>query len=240
MIPKKIHYCWFGGNPLPNDVKKCIESWKKYCPDYEIIRWDESNFDINCNSFIKDAYAVKAWAFVSDYARLKIVYENGGIYLDTDVELLKSLDDLLVNKCYFAVQQSDYLANTGLGFGALKGSEIVKKMLDEYDDLEFDNGNREQLSCPIVNNITLEKYGFKKSDDIIYLDDGNVIIYPPKYFDPIAPGNSKNLMCECTYSIHHYTATWTNKGNRLKRKIMNMVGQDRINKLKGFIKHEKK
>lgn len=91
MIPKIIHYCWFGGNSLPSDVLKCIKTWEKYCPDYEIKRWDESNFDVNSHPFIKAAYESKAWAFVSDYARLKVVYENGGIYLDTDVELLKNL-----------------------------------------------------------------------------------------------------------------------------------------------------
>ena len=107
MIPKKIHYCWFGKNPLPADVKKCIESWKKYCPDYEIIEWNESNFDITQNPFMKAAYENKAWAFVSDYARLKVVYDNGGIYLDTDVELLKSLDSLLENPCYLAIQQKE-------------------------------------------------------------------------------------------------------------------------------------
>ena len=84
MIPKIIHYCWFGGNPLPTDVKRCIESWKKMCPDYEIKRWDESNFDVNAHPFTKAAYEAKAWAFVSDYARLKVVCDNGGIYLDTD------------------------------------------------------------------------------------------------------------------------------------------------------------
>ncbi len=91
MIPKMIHYCWFGGKPLPKDVLDCIKTWKKYCPDYEIKRWDESNFDVNSHPFMKAAYEAKAWAFVSDYARLKVVYDNGGIYLDTDVELLKNL-----------------------------------------------------------------------------------------------------------------------------------------------------
>ena len=94
MIPKKIHYCWFGGNPMPEKDKKCIESWKRYCPDYEIIRWDESNYDVSKNRYMKEAYEEKKWGFVPDYARLDIIYNEGGIYLDTDVELVKNLDDL--------------------------------------------------------------------------------------------------------------------------------------------------
>ena len=120
MIPKIIHYCWFGGNPLPMDVKKCIESWKEKCPDYEIKCWDESNFDVNAHPFTKAAYEAKAWAFVSDYARLRVVYDNGGIYLDTDVELLKNIDFLLPYEGYIGVQQAGCYCTTGLGFGAIK------------------------------------------------------------------------------------------------------------------------
>ena len=95
MIPKVIHYCWFGGNPLPEEAKRCIESWKKYCPDYKIIEWNENNYDVNSNEYMKSAYKEKKWAFVSDYARIDVVYKYGGIYMDTDVELVKGLDNLL-------------------------------------------------------------------------------------------------------------------------------------------------
>ncbi|MBR4241618.1 MAG: hypothetical protein IKR97_05300, partial [Eubacterium sp.] len=105
MIPKKIHYCWFGGNPLPDSVLKCIESWKHFCPDYEIIQWNEENYDINKFQYAKEAHDAKKWAFVSDLARLDIVYNEGGIYLDTDVELIRSLDSLLDNKCFLAIEQ---------------------------------------------------------------------------------------------------------------------------------------
>lgn len=234
MIPKKIHYCWFGGNKLPKEVKKCIKSWKKYCPDYEIIQWNESNFDINCNDFVKKAYENKSWAFVSDYARLKIIYEQGGIYLDTDVELLKNLDDLLSHTSFFGVQQADNQVNTGLCFGAEKGANIVNEMLKEYDYIEFDIHNKEQIICPILNTKALFNYGFVFSDEIQNID--NNYLYPPKYFDPIAPGDSKNLMNHKTYSIHHYSATWTKKGNRIKRMIINLIGQERINRVKRIIK----
>lgn len=109
MIPKVIHYCWFGNNPLPNDVKKCIKSWEKYCPDYEIKRWDEHNFDVYQNEFIKSAYDAKAWAFVSDYARLKIIYDEGGIYLDTDVELQKNLDGLRKMMVFLLYNKKDII-----------------------------------------------------------------------------------------------------------------------------------
>ena len=117
MIPKVIHYCWFGGNTKPASVLKCIESWKKYCPDYEIREWNEENFPVGDNLYCKQAYEAKKWAFATDYARLVIVYNNGGIYLDTDVEVIKPLDDLLNHK-FFIGRQQGFQVNTGSGFGA--------------------------------------------------------------------------------------------------------------------------
>ena len=231
MIPKKIHYCWFGGNPLPKDVKKCIESWKKYCPDYEIIKWDESNFDINCCNFVKEAYYNKAWSFVSDYARLKIIYDNGGIYLDTDVELIRNIDDILNSNCYFSLQQEGNYVATGLGFGSVKGTQILQEMMNEYELIKFENNNREKFTCPLINTKVIKKHGNYNNNKISILGE-NIKIYPAKYFDPISPGDTKNLMCKETYSIHHYSATWTKLSNRLKRKIINLIGQDKINSLK--------
>ena len=117
MIPKKIHYCWIGGNPLPELAIKCIESWKKYCPDYEIIEWNEKNYDFRKNQFMREAYDEKKWGFVPDYARLDIIYEHGGIYLDTDVEIIKPLDSLLKEQGFAGMEQPGIVA-LGLGFGA--------------------------------------------------------------------------------------------------------------------------
>lgn len=231
MIDKKIHFCWFGGKKLPKDVKKCIQSWKNNCIDYEIIRWDETNFDINCCEFVREAYKNKAWAFVSDYARLKIIYENGGIYLDTDVEIVRSLDELLENKCYLAQQQDGNYINTGLGFGAEKNAGIIKEMLDIYDTITFDNNKKIEIACPILNTKVVKKHGKYKEDEISIFNS-NVKIFPPKYFDPLAPGNTKNLLCEEMYSIHHYNASWSSNSNILKRKLINLIGQDKINALK--------
>lgn len=235
MIPKVIHYCWFGNNPLPFEVKKCINSWKKICPDYEIRRWDETNFDVYQNDFIKSAYGSKAWAFVSDYARLKIVYDKGGIYLDTDVELKKSLDELRKNEGFFAIQQEGHYCNTGLGFGAKKENEIVKTMLDLYDDLIYSEENKFSIACPYLNTKALEKYGYSYSDDVIVIH--NNLVLPPRFMDPIAPGkNKENLLCNDTVSIHHYSASWMDDKTVRRRKIIRIIGEKRIYKIKKILK----
>ena len=131
MIPKIIHYCWFGGNPLPELAQKCIESWRTYCPDYEIKRWDETNFDVNCCDYVRKAYEVKMWAFVSDYARFKILYENGGVYFDTDVELIKPIDDLLAKGSFMGLEESDKVfVAPGLGLAANPGLDLTEELLD--------------------------------------------------------------------------------------------------------------
>ena len=137
MIPKIIHYCWFGGNPLPPSAEKCIESWKKFCPDYEIRRWDESNYDITKNQYMQEAYQCKKWGFVPDYARLDIIYDHGGIYLDTDVEIIKTFDELLDCVAFGGVEQESPYVALGLGFGAEKGNDIIRQLRDKYDELHF-------------------------------------------------------------------------------------------------------
>lgn len=232
MIPKIIHYCWFGGNPLPMDVKQCIESWKKMCPDYEIKRWDESNFDVNAHPFTKAAYEAKAWAFVSDYARLKVVYDNGGIYLDTDVELLKNLDFLREYQCYIGVQQAGHLCTTGLGFGATKSNPVVQRMLGKYDQIVFSEEKKAEFACPYLNNEAMEEIGYSYNEDSP-VDLNGTLVLPPKYLDPIAPGEGmKFLCCEGTVSIHHYSASWMGNKTKLKRKIIRIIGQENVSKLK--------
>ena len=135
-IPKVIHYCWFGGNPKSKLIENCINSWRKKCPDYEIIEWNESNFDINCCDYVKEAYEAKKWAFVSDFARLKIIYDNGGIYLDTDVELISSLEKFLEYDSYFGFEDSEHI-NTGLGFGAVKHNPILEVMINDYFKIQM-------------------------------------------------------------------------------------------------------
>ena len=138
MIPKKIHYCWFSGNKMPKEFEAYIASWKKNCPDYEIIRWDETNYDVSRNTYMKDAYKEKRWGFVPDYARFDIIYQEGGIYLDTDVELLKSLDPLLDNPCFLGFEDKNHI-NPGLGFGAERGNPVIKALCDMYKQIDFYN-----------------------------------------------------------------------------------------------------
>ena len=135
-IPKVIHYCWFGKGEMPKIAQKCIKSWKKYCPDYEIICHNEENFDISQNRYMKEAYDAKKWAFVSDFVRLKVIYDHGGVYLDTDVELLKPLDPLLECRGFMGFDEKGIVA-TGLGFGAERGNEIVGAFLKDYEDIPF-------------------------------------------------------------------------------------------------------
>lgn len=208
MIPKIIHYCWFGKNPLPELAVKCIDSWKRFCPDYEIIRWDESNFDINCNSYLKEAYEAKKWAFVSDYARLRIIYENGGIYFDTDVELIKPIDNLLDEKCFFG-SETDGWANTGLGFGAECENPIVLDLLSMYDNRHFEKvrGVYDLTPCPALNTEPLVKKGYVFSKSLVWRNK-DFSVFPPEYFCPLDYETGVLTVTNNTYSIHLFSALW--------------------------------
>lgn len=234
MIPKVIHYCWFGGNPLPLVARRCIATWKKFCPDYEIKRWDESNFDVNCHPFVKAAYEVNAWAFVSDYARLKIIYENGGIYLDTDIKMLKSFDPLLENQCFLGSQQQGTCIATGLGFGAVQCSEIIRKMLGQYDGVIYTERNKRNMTCPNFNTEALEAMGYQYSDKIVRLP--GVTVYPPEFFDPITAGNYKNLLSNKSFSIHLGSMSWMSQKNRWKRNLICLIGVEKVEWIKDLLR----
>lgn len=217
MIPKIIHYCWFGKNPKPKNVIKCIKSWRRYCPDYEIVEWTEDSFDIAENLYCKQAYEAKKWAFATDYARLKIIYENGGIYLDTDVEIVKSLDCLLNHSCFFGRQQGTQI-NTGAGFGAEKGHPAVKIMLDGYENVPFINFNGEMdlLTCPHRNSEWFYKNGLEYSD--IYQEICGAAIYPVEFFSPKDAWSGKLTITKNTISIHHCDASWKSKDKKKEAK----------------------
>lgn len=234
MIPKKIHYCWFGGKPLPHEYEKYINSWKKFCPDYEIKRWDESNFDLNSNDFVKEAYNAEKWSFVSDYARLKIIFDEGGIYLDTDVQIVKNLDFLLINKCFFAEEIGGYV-NTGLGFGSEKGNIIVKDMMSMYDGhfLKCD-GSFDMTPCPEKNTKSLIGYGYQYSGENIWKEK-NVTVYPPQYFCPMDFETGNIILTSDTVSIHHYSAEWHSITEKkiidISRKCISKFGKKRGKKI---------
>ena len=210
-IPKTIHYCWFGGNPLPKLAQKCINSWKKYCPDYDIKRWDETNFDLDCCDYVREACQEKKWAFVSDYARFKILYENGGVYFDTDVELIKPIDDIVEKGSFMGLEQSEEISvATGLGLGADVGSSLLEEILDSYHHSHFiknESGSYETVVTRVTRIIL--KYGSINPKEISEVAEIN--IYPSEYFCPLSFYTGKMTITNNTRSIHHYTASWFSK-----------------------------
>lgn len=205
-IPKIIHYCWFGGNPLPEDAKKYIESWKKYCPDYEIIEWNEENFDVNCNDYVKEAYNAKKWAFVSDYARLYALVNYGGIYMDTDVEVIKSLDSFLKHDA-FSGFETDTSIPTGI-MGCKKNFELFKEFLDYYNDKHFllENGEYNLVTNVATMTKICEKYNLNKNNE--YQEIKGFVLYPKDYFCPKDHETGVINLTENTFTIHHFAGSW--------------------------------
>lgn len=233
MIPKIIHYCWFGGNPLPDEYRKYMETWRKNCPEYEIREWNEKNFDINQNIYCKEAYEAQKWAFVSDYARLKIIYEYGGIYLDTDVEVLKDLSPLICDDVGFIGFQNSEVVNTGLGFAAAPRNFCVKKMLDMYQYLHFVicESKFDLTPCPIINTVALQRCGLKTgkiaSQEIQEID--GLRVYPVEFFNPLNRDTMQYNLTQNSYTVHWYAASWCKKTNiqKLKKFIPAWVLQKR-------------
>lgn len=214
VIPKKIHYCWFGGE-MPEQFQRNIESWKRMCPDYEICLWNEDNYDINKNRYMKEAYQEKKWSFVSDYARLDIIYEHGGIYLDTDVEVLRNLDDLLYQEC-FGSFDSTFLMNSGSGFGAVPKYPVIKELKERYDVETFyrEDGSINNILCMTYSYEVLKKRGVLLNDSLQKV--GGMNIYPmifqgTSYYTKILRKTEK------TYFAHYGTMSWMNKVVRQMR-----------------------
>lgn len=211
-IPKKIHYCWFGGKDIPNHLKCYMETWHKFCPDYEIIRWDETNYDISKNRYMREAYECKRWGFVPDYARLDIVYNEGGIYLDTDVELLSSLDRLLCDEMFCGFCGNFEIA-LGIGFGAVKGHKFIKKMRDYYDNFSFylQNGQLNLKTCYEYQNPVFENCGFQLEN--MYQKRNGIVLYPSEVLSPDMGLISKNYT-ENTVAVHHFEYSWGSEEER--------------------------
>lgn len=208
-IPRKIHYCWFGKKDIPDHLKKYIESWYQYCPDYEIIRWDESNYDVSKNKYMEEAYKCGKWAFVSDYARLDIIYHEGGIYLDTDVELLAPIDRLLKDTMFCGFQ-SEYQINFGCGFGAVRHHKLIKELRDYYNDKSFylENGELNLKTCYEYQHPVLKKFGFQLENSFQKKD--GVVVYPSEVMAP-SMGIVSNNFTSNTTSIHHLEYSWANE-----------------------------
>lgn len=220
MIPKVIHYCWFGGNSLGEKEKKCIESWRKFCPDYEIKEWNESNFDISLYPYLRQAYESKKYAFLTDVARLDIIYREGGLYFDTDVEIIKNIDDLLENEAFFAFEDGQYVA-TGLGFGAVAGNEIVKANRDLYEGINFINedGTFNLKACPKYTTELMLEYGLKQDNSEQIIANG-VKIYPSECFNPYDHLTDKLNKTSNTYTIHWFANSWGKQRNPIMKFLL--------------------
>lgn len=226
-IPRIIHYCWFGSNPLPEDAKKCIESWKKYCPNYEIKEWNESNFDLNCNTYVQEAYKAKKWAFVTDYVRLYVTYTYGGIYMDTDVEVLKPLDKFLKHKAFSGFESSCNIP-TGI-MASEKNFPLYKEFLKYYMDKKFilkDGSLDMTTNVTIMTNIC-NNYGLIPNNSLQEIKGWT--LYPSEYFCPKDWRTGEMNITKNTYTIHHFSGSWLSKKGRenaeIRKKLYKIFGK---------------
>ena len=236
-IPKVIHYCWFGKGKMPALAEKCIKSWRKFCPDYKIVCHNEENFDITENRYVKEAYESGKWAFVSDYVRLKVLYEQGGIYLDTDVELIKPLDDLIKETGFMGFDDRGIVA-TGLGFACEKGNELVRILLSDYDDIPFvlPDGTFDITPCPDRNTKTMVSLGLDRSiKDQVFM---GIHLLPEDYLCPLKYYTGKKVITKNTYSIHHFCASWTSKTTKRTLFLKRIIGVKLYDKLYGKFLHK--
>lgn len=210
-IPKIIHYCWFGRNPLPELAKKCIASWKKFLPDYEIKEWNEDNYDVRKIPYIAQAYDAKKYAFVSDFARFDILYEHGGVYFDTDVEVIKPLDDILQRGSFAGVERTGDASslNAGLGIASPAASEIYKEILDSYIESSFVKADGSLDLTTVVTRVSniFKKHGLKDVDEI--QEVCGVTVYPAEYFCPKNFETGELNITENTRTIHWFDGSWT-------------------------------
>ena len=221
MIPKVIHYCWFGRNPLPELAQKCIASWRKYLPDYEIKEWNEDNFDVNIIPYTAEAYRAKKYAFVSDYARFWILYKYGGLYFDTDVEIIKPMDDIIARGPFMGCENEVRNGATtlgvapGLGLGVNPGRGLYKEILNLYSSIHFHIANAADKQITIVQIVTekLVEKGLKNINKIQFIE--GVYIYPKDYFCPKDYITNESNMTHNTRTIHHYAATWIGKKQKV-------------------------
>lgn len=231
MIPKVIHYCWFGKSELPETVKRCIKSWRVACPDYEIKRWDESNYNVNKNSYTQSAYRSKKWAFLTDYARLDILDKEGGVYLDTDVKLIKSLTPLLQNGAFMSFEQKGRI-NTGIGFACEPGNSIIEENKKYYEERSFLDKNGKfipELCVKITTKILIEHGLNYKSDSVQRLN--GITIYPSTYFSPKKMGTNKVQLTTDTYGIHLFASSWYTGPVLVKKVNYYLIG------IKEFVKY---
>lgn len=236
MIPKIIHYCWFGKSPLPKDAQECIASWRKFFPDYEIKEWNESNFDVNCCPYVREAYEQKKYAFVSDYARFWVLYNIGGLYFDTDVEVISSFDQIIEKGNFMGFEKSLATQNpesgeplgvaVGLGMGAEPNMPLIKTFLEFYESKPY--FSIEDGTIVVYTTEILKKYGLVNEHRLQNV--AGFSIYPADYFCPMDSTTGLIEMTENTVSIHHYSCSWIDKNtlcfrlHLLKNKMIKIFG----------------
>lgn len=222
MIPKVIHYCWFGRNPLPESAVKCIDSWRKFMPDYEIKEWNEDNFDVNAIPYTAEAYQLKKYAFVSDYARFWILYQYGGVYFDTDVELIKPIDDIVEKGAFMGIElvckivPEDLVGypmiNPGLGLAVEQGHAFCKVLIDYYNRIHFvdETGYFDPMDT-VVKHTTYQllENGLQKGGAMQHI--AGITLYPEDYFNPLDDLTGRVKKTANTRSIHWYARTWQDR-----------------------------
>lgn len=230
MIPKKIHYCWFGRGKMPELALKCIESWKKHLPEYEIKEWNEDNFDLNMYPYVREAYDNRKFAFVTDVVRLYALYHEGGIYMDTDVEVLKPLDAFLDCPA-FSGFEDDVHVPTGI-MASEKGGKWAKENLAYYDGRHFVN---EQGELDLTTNVTtitnyMLPYGLKQNNTLQQFP-GLITFYPKDYFCPKSYEDGKIYLTDNTYTIHHFAGSWQTPYRKFVCQVGHLVGANNLQKL---------
>ncbi len=224
-MEKYIHYCWFGGKPLSRLAKKCIKSWQKYLPDYEIKRWDESNCDINECPFVKEAYENKKWAFVADYFRTKALNEYGGIYFDTDMKVTKNIDKFLKNETFLGVEYGGAIA-VGVWYEKHPQSYLTTKLLQVYQNYEgFSIDKIRKYSIPKLITELLIPCGYNKDVTEIQKLNKDIVIYPREYFYPLSDDHKNNEFTSNTCMIHYYDASWIPKSEYIRFKVERTFGK---------------
>lgn len=233
MIPKIIHYCWFGGKPLPELAQKCIASWKKFLPEYEIKEWNEQNFDVGMISYTAEAFEAKKYAFVSDFARFWILYHHGGLYFDTDVEVLRSLEDITSRGAFMGCESTVEGATAlsvapGLGLGCNPGLLFYSEMIEIYSRQHFRKLDGSLNFRTVVEYTTelLIEFGLKNINEIQFVAD--IYIYPVEYFSPMNMITNKLEVTENTYTIHHYAGSWISKRQKIKGKIYRFISNHHL------------
>ena len=234
---KTIHYCWFGGAPKSKTILKCIESWKQYFSDWEIKEWNESNFDVKRNTYVSQAYECKKWAFVSDYVRFWALEKYGGLYFDTDVEVIRPFGDLLDNEAFSGFETEKYIAPGLVLYSKEPNHPIIRATREYYDKAEFldENGERIRINvCGIFTGV-LSEYGYTPNGQL--QNCGGMILYPKDYFCPFDDATGLLHKSENTYSIHWYDKSWMSKGRKLRNKCTRIIhrifGSDIRQKLTG-------